>query len=228
MSRGRSFLSLMGGSGRSGEEGIYAPHFRPVAHLFEFVVRLLQTPLFSPVWRQYPPFVTYQEAARLTGKTVRTIRRKIKDGVIAESQTQRENGHVTIAVAELERVFGKLRRPGADMSEDTDGHGRTAVRDMSGTATDVLREYLDFTKQQLEWEQRRNDRLERALEEMRDEIKRTQEQLSRLLPIVKPPRTDTTEPADTSGHGRTKRGQAGGQKAGGNFGKGENKRFFTP
>ena len=156
-----------------------------------------------------PPFVTYQEAVRLTGKTVRTIRRKIKDGVIAESQTRQENGHVTISVAELERVFGKLRRPGGDMSEDTGGHGRTAVRDMSGTATDVLREYLDFTKQQLELEQRRNDRLERALEEMREEIKRTQEQLSRLLPVVKPVRTDKTEPADTGGHGRTKKGTGG-------------------
>ena len=154
-------------------------------------------------------FVTYQEAARLTGKTVRTIRRKIKDGVIAESQTQRENGHVTISVAELERVFGKLRRPGGDMSGDTDGHGRTAVRDMSGTATDVLREYLDFTKQQLEFEQRRNDRLERALEDMREDIKRTQDQLSRLLPIAKPARTDKTEPADTGGHGRTKKGTNG-------------------
>jgi hypothetical protein len=152
------------------------------------------------------PFVTYQEAARLTGKTVRTIRRKIKDGLIAESQTRRENGHVTIAVAELERVFGKLRRPGEDMSEDTSGHGRTAVRDMSGTATDVLREYLDFTKQQLELEQRRNNRLETALDEMRDEIKRTQEQLARLLPVVKPSRTEKTEPADTGGHGRTKKG----------------------
>lgn len=151
-------------------------------------------------------FVTYQEAARLTGKTARTIRRKIRDGVIAESQTLRENGHVTISVAELERVFGKLRRPRTDMSGDTDGHDRTVVRDMSGTATDVLREYLDFTKHQLEFEQRRNDRLERALEEMRDEIKRTQEQLSRLLPMAKPPRTDPPTPADTTGHGRTKKG----------------------
>ena len=92
------------------------------------------------------------------------------------------------------------------MSGDTSGHGRTAVRDMSGTATDVMREYLDFTKQQLEWEQRRNDRLERALEDMREDIKRTQDQLSRLLPIVKPVRTDKTEPADTGGHGRTKKG----------------------
>ena len=69
-------------------------------------------------------FVTYQEAARLTGKTARTIRRKISDGVIAESQTQRENGHVTISVAELERVFGKLRRPRPDMSGDTGGQKR--------------------------------------------------------------------------------------------------------
>ena len=139
-------------------------------------------------------------------QTERTIRRKISDGVIAESQTHRENGHVTISVAELERVFGKLRRPRTDMSGDTDGHDRTVVREMSGTATDVLREYLDFTKHQLEFEQRRNDRLERALEEMRDGIKRTQEQLSRLLPIAKPPRTDPTTPADTTGHGRTKKG----------------------
>ena len=170
-------------------------------------------------------FVTYQEAARLTGKTARTIRRKISDGVIAESQTQRQNGHVTISVAELERVFGKLRRPRTDMSGDTDGHDRTVVRDMSGTATDVLREYLDFTKHQLEFEQRRNDRLERALEEVRDEIKRTQEQLSRLLPIAKPPRTDPPTPADTDGQ---KRGQMSGNTAGGNFGKGENERVFTP
>lgn len=92
------------------------------------------------------------------------------------------------------------------MSGDTDGHDRTVVRDMSGTATDVLREYLDFTKHQLEFEQRRNDRLEGALEEMRDEIKRTQEQLSRLLPLAKPPLTDQTTPADTTGHGRTKKG----------------------
>ena len=92
------------------------------------------------------------------------------------------------------------------MSGDTNGHGRTTVRDMSGTATDVLREYLDFTKQQLELEQRRNNRLETALDEMRDEIKRTQEQLARLLPVVKPARTDKTEPADTGGHERTKKG----------------------
>ena len=68
------------------------------------------------------PFVTYQEAAQLTGKTVRTIRRKIKDGVIAESQTQRQNGHVTIAVAELERVFGKLRWSAGTCPR---GHDRT-------------------------------------------------------------------------------------------------------
>ena len=85
------------------------------------------------------------------------------------------------------------------MSGDTSGHGQTNVRDMSGTATDVMREYLDFTKHQLEFEQRRNDRLERALEEMREDIKRTQEQLSRLLPIAKSVRTDKT----TGGHGRT-------------------------
>ena len=111
------------------------------------------------------------------------------------------------------------------MSGDTSGHGRTAVRDMFGTATDVMREYLDFTKQQLEWEQRRNDRLERALEDMREDIKRTQDQLSRLLPIVRPARTDKTEPADTAGQ---KGRQAGGQKAGGNSGKTGNKRCFTP
>ena len=151
-------------------------------------------------------FVTYQEAARLTGKTARTIRRKIRDGVIAESQTQRENGHVTISVAELERVFGKLRRPRTDMSGDTDGHDRTVVRDMSGTATDVLREYLDFTKQQLEFEQRRNDRLERALEEMRDEIKRTQEQLSRLAADRK---TAADRPDNAGGHDRTRADKKG-------------------
>ena len=164
-------------------------------------------------------FVTYQEAARFTGKTARTIRRKISDGVIAESQTQRENGHVTISVAELERVFGKLRRLRTDMSGDTDGHDRTVVRDMSGTATDVLREYLDFTKHQLEFEQRRNDRLERALEEMRDEIKRTQEQLSRLLPMQnrcgQTRQRRRTRP-DTGGQ---KRGQMSGHTAGGNFGR---------
>ena len=152
------------------------------------------------------PFVTYQEAAQLTGKTVRTIRRKIKDGVIAESQTQRQNGHVTIAVAELERVFGKLRRSGGDMSEDTTGHHRAAIWDMSGTAMEVMREYLDFTKHQLEWGAAPDDRLERALEEMREDIKRTQEQLSRLLPSVKPPRTEKTESTDTGRHGRTKQG----------------------
>jgi cell division septum initiation protein DivIVA len=90
---------------------------------------------------------------------------------------------------------------------------------MSGTATDVLREYLDFTKHQLEWEQRRNDRLEQALEEMRNEIKRTQEHLARLLPIVKPTRTERTEPTDTGGHGRTKKGTSRRTESRWKFGK---------
>jgi hypothetical protein len=132
-----------------------------------------------------PAFVNYQEAAKITGKTIRTIRRKIQKGDIAESQIRKQNGSVLIGVSELQRVFGDLQNMSDDVSEDTTGHDRTNQGVMSPDITgiqDIFREYLDFTKQQLEWEQKRNERLEIALEEMREERRILQDRLSRLLP----------------------------------------------
>jgi hypothetical protein len=157
-----------------------------------------------------PAFVNYQEAAKITGKTIRTIRRKIQKGDIAESQIRKQNGSVLIGVSELQRVFGDLQNMSDDMSEDTSGHVQTNQGVMSPDITeiqDIFREYLDFTKQQLEWEQKRNERLETALEEMREERKILQDQLSRLLPEgdIGADKTDTEQGTEADKEEKPKR-----------------------
>lgn len=74
--------------------------------------------------------VSISEAARLTGKSRKTIQRYVADGRI--SMSQHVAGRSGIDTAELVRVFGELSRPAPALS-----HATESQADASNVSLDV-------------------------------------------------------------------------------------------
>src|SRR3954468_12659456 len=118
------------------------------------------------------PLLTPVQAAELTGKHRSTINRAIEKGHL--SATRDEFGHFLIDPAELERVYGTLRNPGArdqsrDVAEEQDG----TTDEVASSSRDVealLREILERERAERERERHGYERDRRAWDEERSRL----------------------------------------------------------
>jgi chromosome segregation ATPase len=118
--------------------------------------------------------VRTQEAAALTGKSRTTIWRAIKAGKISASRA--DSGDFEIEVAELERAFGQLISPDANITRDK---LRTVPEkpDAPNNETNTLRVELATMRERAAALERENTMLREDKEEARQER-------ARLLRIV--------------------------------------------
>jgi len=89
--------------------------------------------------------VSVSEAAKLTGKSVKTIYRHIDTGKLSSSQN--DNGSKSIDVSELQRVYGNLKLKNEnDMNSqmsDTENQNDNQIRQLLQQENEMLKKLLD-------------------------------------------------------------------------------------
>ena len=127
-------------------------------------------------------------ASKLTGKNKATISRDSKAGKL--SSTTNEAGHKRYQVAELERVYGRLRNP--DDTSDAPGANHRNQPPISTTDTSLVTEVVKAKDELIE-------ALKNQIEDLRKDRDSWKVQAQRMLPA--PADTTTapvTEPVTTS------------------------------
>lgn len=89
--------------------------------------------------------VSVAEAAKLTGKSVKTIYRHIDTGKLSSSQN--ENGSKLIDISELQRVYGDLKIKNENVIESqmshTENQNDTQIRQLLQQENELLKKLLD-------------------------------------------------------------------------------------
>lgn len=102
-------------------------------------------------------FVNISEAAKLAGVSRSTLYRAIESGRLSKA----DKG---LDVAELERVYGRLRTPGEVVRGASTDRPKNALVEHLPGQLDVLRQQLDFLQRQLDAEREEKRRLLDLLE----------------------------------------------------------------
>lgn len=129
-----------------------------------------------------PHLVGINEAARLTGKNKATISRDTKSGKL--SATSSDTGSKRYQVAELERVYGKLRNPDTGYAPGADHRNQPEEKT---SETILLPEVLKAKDQVIELLQKQVEDLRHE----RDNWRETANQALRALPAPAPAPAET-------------------------------------
>lgn len=109
--------------------------------------------------------VSISEAAKLTGKSRRTIQRYVATGKVSLSRSD-ETGK-SIDISELIRVFGDLKKenatPAITPEDVTMSHHVTSSDDKKTLENELLKKEIEFLKQRLEDKDAHIDSLKNAM-----------------------------------------------------------------
>ncbi|WP_271839947.1 hypothetical protein [Commensalibacter communis] len=140
------------------------------------------------------PIVSISEAARLTGKSRRTLHRHIDAGRISKSHTQ--SGEQGIEISELIRVYGELKT-----HHVTNGQSETRLQNV--TSNDTERPFIaHHNAQKNDTEARRIHDLEKEVEILNRLLSSKQETIDSLKTALKlleyrQEKTEAIPPKDT-------------------------------
>jgi len=123
------------------------------------------------------PIVSISEAARLTGKSRRTLHRHIDAGRISRSHTQ--SGEQGIEISELIRVYGELKTQAV-----TGGQNETRLQRATGDSTSSTVDAQPVTTQN-DTEARRIHDLEKEVESLNRLLSSKQETIDSLKTALK-------------------------------------------
>jgi len=109
--------------------------------------------------------VSISEAARLTGKSRRTIQRYVATGKLSLSHNDVTEKNIDIS--ELIRVFGEIKKEEVTSSDTpemvTMSHHVTSIDDRKNLENELLKKEIEFLKQRLEDKDAHIDSLKNAM-----------------------------------------------------------------
>jgi hypothetical protein len=117
--------------------------------------------------------VNFSQAARMAGSTRATIHRYVNEGKL--SVIHEQDGKRVIDVAELERVFGKLKTP------DTVSHDRQFLHSDTPQITVILQSQIERLERQMDVLRQERDAERHARERERDEQRQERERLHSII-----------------------------------------------
>ena len=117
--------------------------------------------------------VNFTQAARMAGSTRATIHRYVNEGKL--SVIVEQDGKRVIDVAELERVFGKLKTP------DTVSHDSKKLHSDTPQITAILQSQIERLERQIDVLRQERDDERKGRERERDEQRQERERLHSII-----------------------------------------------